>query len=31
MLGWVNGSVRAEEDRVYITGLTPFKYKLTIR
>ena len=31
MIGWVNGSVRAEGDRVYITGLTPFKYKLTIR
>jgi hypothetical protein len=29
--GWVNGSLRAEGSRVYLTGLTPLRYKLTIR
>lgn len=31
MISWVNGHMRAEGDRVYITGVTPFKYRLTIR
>ena len=29
--GWVNGSLRAEGDRVYLTGVTPLKYTLTVR
>lgn len=28
---WVNGSLRVEGDRVYITGITPFKYKLILK
>jgi hypothetical protein len=29
--GWVSGSLRAEGDRVYLTGVSPFRYKLTFR
>jgi hypothetical protein len=29
--GWINGSLRAEGDRVYLTGVTPLRYKLTFR
>jgi hypothetical protein len=29
--GWINGSLRAEGDRVYLTGITPFRYTLTIK
>lgn len=29
--GWVGGNLRAEGDRVYLTGTTPFKYTLTFK
>ena len=28
---WINGSLRAEGERVYLTGVTPLRYKLTFR
>lgn len=29
--GWINGSLRAEGDRVYLTGVTPLRHTLTFR
>jgi hypothetical protein len=29
--GWINGSLRAEGQRVYITGVTPFRHELVVR
>jgi hypothetical protein len=28
---WIEGNLRAEGDRVYLTGVTPFKYTMTLR
>jgi hypothetical protein len=29
--GWIGGNLRAEGERVYLTGVTPLKYTLTIK
>lgn len=29
--GWVNGSLRAEGQRVYLTGVSPFRHELIVR
>jgi hypothetical protein len=29
--GWMNGSLPAEGQRVYVTGVTPFRHKLVVR
>jgi hypothetical protein len=29
--GWINGSLRAEGQRVYLTGVTPFRHELVVR
>jgi hypothetical protein len=28
---WINGHLRTQGQRVYLTGVTPFRYTLTIR
>jgi hypothetical protein len=28
---WINGHLRTQGQRVYLTGATPFRYTLTIR